>query len=193
MSSPRGCFSECNSLELRQIYENPFLFYNTIALSGHEQVCLSRLRFEKYFSLHREKDLSKRNLLKHTCSWLDKLIVLWKLNRSAEIFLRIPFLFVRMVWFFLKLSRIIYSLHKYVILKSRLSHISLKAPILPLLKRIKTRTETFLAWVIFLDSMIWFTSIISMLNRKIFNNLAEIVSKAGILRTYLLLTTIFYN
>ena len=27
-------------------------------------------------------------LLKHTCSWLDKLIVLWILNRQAKIFLR---------------------------------------------------------------------------------------------------------
>ena len=36
-----------------------------------------------------EKYLSKSSLLKHTCSWLDKLIVLWILNRQAKIFLRI--------------------------------------------------------------------------------------------------------
>ena len=35
-----------------------------------------------------EKYLSKRSLIKHTCSWHDKLIVLWKLNRKAKIFLR---------------------------------------------------------------------------------------------------------
>ena len=36
-----------------------------------------------------EKYLSKRSLLKHTCSWRDKLIVLWILDRPAKIFLRI--------------------------------------------------------------------------------------------------------
>ena len=34
-----------------------------------------------------EKHLSKRNPLKHTCSWRDKLIVLWILNRQAKKFL----------------------------------------------------------------------------------------------------------
>ena len=65
---------------------------STISLSRHEQVCLMRLRFERYFSHHRawwwEKYLSKRSLIKHTCSWRDKLIVLWTLNREAKIFLR---------------------------------------------------------------------------------------------------------
>ena len=28
------------------------LFHNTISLSRHEQVCLTRLRFERYFSHH---------------------------------------------------------------------------------------------------------------------------------------------
>ena len=28
-------------------------YYNTISLSRHEQVCLMRLRFERYFSHHR--------------------------------------------------------------------------------------------------------------------------------------------
>ena len=37
-------------------------------------------------------DLLKRSLIKHTCSWRDKLIVLWKLNRQAKIFLRKKFL-----------------------------------------------------------------------------------------------------
>ena len=36
-----------------------------------------------------EKYLSKRSLLKYTCSWRDKVIVLWILNRQAKIFLRI--------------------------------------------------------------------------------------------------------
>ena len=39
-----------------------------------------------------EKHLSKRNPLKHTCSWRDKLILLWILNRQAKIFLRIQHL-----------------------------------------------------------------------------------------------------
>ena len=58
----------------------PFSVHNTISLSRHEQVCLIRLRFERYFSDHRvrwrEKYLSKRSLIKDTCSWCDKLIVL---------------------------------------------------------------------------------------------------------------------
>ena len=66
-----------------------FEYYNiTISLSCHEQVCLSGLRFERYFSHHQarwwEKYLSKRSPLKHTCSWHDKLIVLWILNRQAK-------------------------------------------------------------------------------------------------------------
>ena len=36
-----------------------------------------------------EKYLLKRSPLKHTCSWRDKLIVLWIMNRQAKIFLRI--------------------------------------------------------------------------------------------------------
>ena len=36
-----------------------------------------------------KKYLSKRSLIKHTCSWRDRLIVLWTLNRQAKIFLRI--------------------------------------------------------------------------------------------------------
>ena len=42
------------------------LCFNTISLSCHEQVWT----------------------FKHTCSWHDKLIVLWILNRQAKIFLR---------------------------------------------------------------------------------------------------------
>ena len=46
--------------------------HNTISLSRREQVGLSGLRFEKYFSHHQargwEKYLSKRSPLKHTCS-----------------------------------------------------------------------------------------------------------------------------
>ena len=36
-----------------------------------------------------EKYLPKHSPIKHTCSWCDKLIVLWRLNRRAKIFLRI--------------------------------------------------------------------------------------------------------
>ena len=42
-----------------------------------------------YVALWWEKYLSKRSLIKHTCSWRDKLILLWTLNRQAKIFLRI--------------------------------------------------------------------------------------------------------
>ena len=66
-------------------------FDNAMSLLRHEQVCLSGLPFERYFSRYREKYLSKRSLLKHTCSWRDKLIVLWILNRQEKIFLCTPF------------------------------------------------------------------------------------------------------
>ena len=36
-----------------------------------------------------KKYLSKPSLIKHTCSWCDKLVVLWTLNRQAKIFLHI--------------------------------------------------------------------------------------------------------
>ena len=49
----------------------------TISLSRHEQVCLGGLLFERCFSHHRMKYLSKRSPLKHACSWRDKLIVQW--------------------------------------------------------------------------------------------------------------------
>ena len=64
----------------KNIFACLFSIHNTISLSRHEQVCLSRLRFERYFSHHRarwwEKYLSKCSPLKHTCSWRDKPIVL---------------------------------------------------------------------------------------------------------------------
>ena len=41
---------------------------NTMSLLRHEQVCLSGLPFERYFSHYREKYLSKRSPLKNTCS-----------------------------------------------------------------------------------------------------------------------------
>ena len=57
-----------------------------------EQLWLIRLRFERCFSHHLvqwwEEYLSKRSLIKQSCSWCDKLIVLWTLNRQAKIFLR---------------------------------------------------------------------------------------------------------
>ena len=73
---------------------------NTISLSRHEQVCLIRLCFKRYFSHHQdersisqyqEKYLLKHSPIKHTGSWCDKLIVLWTLSRQAKIFLHIPF------------------------------------------------------------------------------------------------------
>ena len=61
-----------------------FIVILRLKLSCHEQVCLIRLRFERYFGWW-EKYLSKRSLIKHTCSWRDKHIVLWTLNRQAKI------------------------------------------------------------------------------------------------------------
>ena len=49
-----------------------FSVHNTISLSCHERVCLIWLHFERYFSHHQ----AKRSLIKHTCLWFDKLIVL---------------------------------------------------------------------------------------------------------------------
>ena len=59
----------------KDIFACLFSIHNTISLSCHEQVCLSGLRFERYWW---ERYLSKRSPLKHTCSWHDELIVLRK-------------------------------------------------------------------------------------------------------------------
>ena len=45
-----------------------------------------------------EKCLSKRSLIKHTCSWRDKLIALRTLKRQAKIFLRISKMEMLDVW-----------------------------------------------------------------------------------------------
>ena len=47
-----------------------------------------------------EKYLQKRSLIKHTCSWRDKLIILWTLKRQAKIFLRISLilLLAKKIW-----------------------------------------------------------------------------------------------
>ena len=45
-----------------------------------------------------EKYLSKRSLIKHTCSWRDKLIALRTLKRQAKIFLRISKMEMLDVW-----------------------------------------------------------------------------------------------
>ena len=76
---------------------------NTMSLLRHEQVCLSGLPFERYFSHYREKYLSKRSPLKNTCSWRDKLIVLWILNRQEKIFLHTSF------WYLLDRDRSVSS------------------------------------------------------------------------------------
>ena len=59
----------------KNIFACLFSVHNTISLPRHEQVCLMRLRFKRYFSHHQayyltswEKYLSKRSLIKHTCS-----------------------------------------------------------------------------------------------------------------------------
>ena len=57
-----------------------------------EQLWLIRLRFERCFSHHLvqwwKEYLLKRSLIKHSCSWCDKIIVLWTLNQQAKIILR---------------------------------------------------------------------------------------------------------
>ena len=67
------------------------MFFNTISLSRHEQVCLNGPRFQRYFTHHRdgmgEVSMMGEVSLKHTCSWSYKLIVLWILNRQAKLFL----------------------------------------------------------------------------------------------------------
>ena len=40
----------------------------------------------------------KRSLIKRTCSWLNKLLVLWTLNRQAEIFLRTAYWIMKISW-----------------------------------------------------------------------------------------------
>ena len=42
----------------KNIFARLFSIHNTISLSRHEQVCLSRLRFERYFSHHRTLNIS---------------------------------------------------------------------------------------------------------------------------------------
>ena len=53
---------------------------HTFALNMRDIVIYTARWWEKY--------LSKGSLVKHTCSWRDKLIVLWALNRQTKIFLR---------------------------------------------------------------------------------------------------------
>ena len=52
----------------KNIFACPFSVHNTITLSRHVQVCLIRLRFERFFSHHRAQYLLKRSLIKYTCS-----------------------------------------------------------------------------------------------------------------------------
>ena len=45
-----------HNLIRKNIFACLFSVHNTISLSRHEQVCLMRLRFERYFSHHRADD-----------------------------------------------------------------------------------------------------------------------------------------
>ena len=45
-----------NSIVRKNIFACLFSVHNTISLSRHEQVCLMRLRFERYFSHHHWPD-----------------------------------------------------------------------------------------------------------------------------------------
>ena len=67
-----------------------------------------------------EKYLSKRNFIKHTCSWRDKLIVLWTLNRQAKIFLRMVLYIVLLsvtFFYFLVLDGNIFSINNFVVIQ----------------------------------------------------------------------------
>ena len=80
---------------------NFFLFVSFIASVQVRIFPLNIRDIIIYFARWWEKYLSKRSLIKHTCSWRDKLIVLWTLNRQAKIFLRISvivLIFHHMLW-----------------------------------------------------------------------------------------------
>ena len=79
------------SLNFYSCFESPYIIYLKIFslvcsvfpiyVYHIEQVCLMRLRFERYFPHHPnisgrwwEKHLSKRSLIKHTCSWRVNLL-----------------------------------------------------------------------------------------------------------------------
>ena len=49
------CSGSCNNINdiRKNIFASLFSVHNTTSLSRHEQVCLMRLRFERYFSHHR--------------------------------------------------------------------------------------------------------------------------------------------
>ena len=55
-------------------------------------------KFSGFFSERWGKHFSKRSLIKHNCSWRDKLIVLWTLNRQAKIFLRTAYWIMKISW-----------------------------------------------------------------------------------------------
>ena len=50
---------------------------------------LGKCNIINYVAQWWEKYLLKGSLIKHICSWREKLIVLWRLNRKANIFSRI--------------------------------------------------------------------------------------------------------
>ena len=53
-------FAKCKSFKNYEKW-----FYNTISLSCHEQVWLSGLRFERYFSHHQPRNVAHLNILAH--------------------------------------------------------------------------------------------------------------------------------
>ena len=48
----------------KKIFACLFSIHNTKSLSRHEQVCLSGLRFERYFSHHRAKEMIMLRIFK---------------------------------------------------------------------------------------------------------------------------------
>ena len=54
-------------------------------------------KFAGFFSKWWKNYLSKRSLIKRTCSWRE-VIVLWTLNRQAKIFLRTAYWIIKICW-----------------------------------------------------------------------------------------------
>ena len=63
----------------------------------------------KYCFLMMEEVSLKRSLIKHTCSWRDKL-VLWTLNRQAKTLLHIGIFFFKLILGFYNINRLIWKI-----------------------------------------------------------------------------------
>ena len=63
-----------------------FLFVSLIVSVQVHRFPLNMCNIIIYVFRWWDKYLSKRSLIKHTCSWYDKPIILWTLNRQVKIF-----------------------------------------------------------------------------------------------------------